>query len=96
MAEFAQQLLTTHPHEAAKAFEPLVTLCTGLLDQAAAEGTVRADLPRDWMAGVLLQAVMVNAFASTISGTSEDAGEDTPELFWRLVSGGIGSPGATR
>src|SRR5262245_29144913 len=35
MAEFAQQLLTQHPKEAAQAFTPLTALCVQLLDEAA-------------------------------------------------------------
>ena len=38
MAEFAQQLLTTHPKEAARAFAPLVALFEELLQEAAAAG----------------------------------------------------------
>ncbi len=41
MAEFAQQLLTSHPDEAARAFVPLVSLLTELLDDAAAAGALR-------------------------------------------------------
>ena len=42
MAEFAQQLLTEHPKEAARAFAPLVSLFEEVLDEAAAAGVVRA------------------------------------------------------
>ena len=38
MAEFAQQLLTTHPKEAARAFAPLVALFEELLQEAVAAG----------------------------------------------------------
>ena len=38
MAEFAQQLLTEHPKEAARVFSPLVSLFEELLEEAAAAG----------------------------------------------------------
>src|SRR4051812_30985404 len=44
MAEFAQQLLTSHPDEAARAFVPLVDLLTELLDGAEATGAIRSGL----------------------------------------------------
>jgi AcrR family transcriptional regulator len=90
MAEFAQQLLTDHPKEASRAFVPLVDLLEGLLDDAVASGDIQAGLANRRIAGVLLQAIMFNAFSSTISGSSVrgDAGEAAEEL-WRLVLGGI-------
>src|SRR5687768_10946569 len=44
IAEFAQQLLTDHPREAAHAFRPLVELVIGLLDDAEAAGSLRSDI----------------------------------------------------
>src|SRR3954454_24309685 len=44
MSEFAQQLLTSHPEEASRAFTPLVALLTELLDEAAAGGVIRSGL----------------------------------------------------
>ena len=94
MAEFAQQLLTQHPKEAARAFVPLVSMFRELLDQAAAAGgLVRPDLPLRRVAGVVLEAVMFNAFSSTIGGASNkgtegSAAEELWGLFWR----GIGAP----
>jgi AcrR family transcriptional regulator len=86
IAEFAQQLLTDHPKEAAKAFEPLVDLLEGILDDAAAAGALRGNLKHRRLAGVLLNEIMFNAFASTISGTStKDGGDD----LWELVLHGI-------
>jgi AcrR family transcriptional regulator len=89
IAEFAQQLLTEHPREAAQAFAPLVGLLEQVLDDAAAAGGIREGLHHRRMAGVLLNEIMFNAFASTISGTSarEGSGED----LWDLVLHGIGS-----
>src|ERR1700759_513534 len=44
MVDFAQQLLTSHPAEAALAFVPLVTLFGDLLDEAGADGSIRTGL----------------------------------------------------
>jgi len=93
MAEFAQQLLTQHPKEAAKAFVPIVSMFSELLDQASAAGGLRSDLPSKRVTGVVLEAIMFNAFSSTISGASNkdtdaSAAEELWDLFWR----GIGAP----
>jgi AcrR family transcriptional regulator len=94
MAEFAQQLLTAHPKEAARAFVPVVTLFEKLLSDAAADGVIRSDLDHRRIAGVVLQAIMFNAFAMTISGVpvSED-GNAAAEELWGLVLHGIGTAG---
>lgn len=76
IAEFAQQLLTDHPKEAAQAFGPLVDLLEQLLDDAAAAGFVRPGLDNRRIAGVVLQATMFHAFASTISGSPLRDGDD--------------------
>lgn len=91
LAQFAQQLLTEHPKEAARAFVPLVTLLEQVLDDAAAAGAIRPGFDHRRIAGVILQAVMFNAFASTISGSSlrDDDGTAATEL-WTLVFDGIG------
>jgi hypothetical protein len=91
MGEFAQQLLTEHPKEAARAFVPLVRLFDELLDDATAAGAVRADISRDRFAGMALQAIMFNAFAATISGTSLRSGPDDAEALWALLIRGIGT-----
>src|SRR6516165_1615410 len=70
MADFAQQLLTEYPKEASIAFIPLVSLLDELLEDAAAAGLVRSDFHRGRATGVILQAVMFNVFATTISGSS--------------------------
>lgn len=87
IADFAQQLLTDHPREAAQAFGPLVNLLESVLDDAAAAGALRDDLDHRRLAGVLLQEIMFAAFASTISGTS--AREGGGEVLWDLVLHGI-------
>jgi AcrR family transcriptional regulator len=92
LAEFAQQLLTQHPKEAARAFIPLVTLLEEVLDEAAAAGVIRSDVSHHRIAGVVLQAVMFNAFATTISGApgKADAGDPAEEL-WTLLIHGLGA-----
>jgi AcrR family transcriptional regulator len=86
IAEFAQQLLTEHPREAAQAFGPLVDLLQDVLDRAAEAGALRRNLDHRRLAGVLLNEIMFNAFASTISGTPL---RDGPEDLWELVLHGI-------
>ena len=87
IAEFAQQLLTEHPREAAQAFGPLVELLEGVLADATAAGGLRPSLNRRRLAGVLLNEIMFNAFASTISGTSVRDG--SADELWDLVLHGI-------
>lgn len=91
MAEFAQQLLTEHPKEASRAFQPLIALFEDLLMEAMAARRVRTGLGRSRIAGVVLQMVMFNAFSTTISGAasrSDDAA--AAEELWDLVLHGIG------
>jgi AcrR family transcriptional regulator len=76
IAEFAQQLLTERPKEASSAFGPLVTLFVGILDDAAAAGAIRDTFDHRRVAGVLLQAIMFNPFATTISGSSAPDGDE--------------------
>ena len=92
IAEFAQQLLTAHPKEASRAFVPLVSLFEELLDDASEAGAIRDNLPHSRIAGVVLQAIMFNAFATTISGAStRDDGDDPAEGLWELLISGIGA-----
>jgi AcrR family transcriptional regulator len=89
-AGFAQQLLTEHPVEASKAFVPLTSMLEGLLDDAAAEGSIRPGLKHNRIAGVVLQATMFNAFAATISGVPVRPNEGDPaEELWELLVYGI-------
>jgi AcrR family transcriptional regulator len=90
LAEFAQQLLTAHPKEASRAFVPLVSLLEEVLEQAAAAGVIRAHDHHRRIAGVLLQAIMFNAFAATISGTPVDPEDDAADQLWALILHGIG------
>jgi AcrR family transcriptional regulator len=86
MSEFAQQLLTSHPKEAAHAFAPVVELLGRLLSDAEAAGELRPGLDLRRIAGVVLQAVMFNAFAASISALPPDEGED---VLWDLLLRGI-------
>jgi AcrR family transcriptional regulator len=89
VTEFAQQLLTERPKEAARAFAPLVDMFRELLDGALAAGLVRTGLGGR-AAGMVLEAVMFNAFSSTIGGNSA-RGDDqkAAEELWDLVAHGI-------
>ncbi len=89
LAEFAQQLLTSHPKEAARAFGPLVALFEELLRDAYVAGALRPGLDLQRVAGVVLEAVSFNVFATTISGLSPREGDD-PEALWDLLFAGIG------
>lgn len=90
LADFSQQLLTEHPKEASQAFTPLIALLVALLDDAAAAGQIRAGLRYDRIAGVMLQAVMFNAFAATISGTGRKSEKvDPAEELWDLLLNGV-------
>jgi AcrR family transcriptional regulator len=92
MTEFAQQLLTTHPKEAAQAFAPLVGLFDELLQAAVDDKSIRADVQRGPIVGVVLEVIMFNAFASTIGGLSlrPEKGDGAEEL-WKFVLTGIGA-----
>ncbi len=87
IADFAQRLLTEHPAEAAIAFSPLMTMLRGLLDDAAEAGAIRAGIDHQQIAGVVLQAVMFNAFADTISASSLDADTAAAGLWDLLLHG---------
>jgi AcrR family transcriptional regulator len=92
MAEFAQQLLTEHPKEASLAFVPVITLLEQLLEDAETAGAIQPGLPRRRVAGIVLQGIMFNVFAATISGSSirPDPHEAAEEL-WDLIIHGIGA-----
>jgi AcrR family transcriptional regulator len=92
LAEFAQQLMTTRPMEATRVYAPVVSLFEDVLEDAVAAGVVRAELSRRRVAGVILEAIMFNAFSTTISGSSaEQDGGDPAEELWDMVLHGIGS-----
>ncbi|MBA4863526.1 TetR/AcrR family transcriptional regulator [Streptomyces sp. PSKA54] len=89
MAEFAQQLLTEHPKEAARAFSPMFTLLHRLLDEAAAQGAIRSGLDHRAIAGTMLQAISFNSFAVTISGSPVRSDGSDAEALWDLVLHGL-------
>ncbi len=88
MVDFAQKLLTGYPTEAAAAFAPLVTLFGEVLDAAAEAGAVRPGLRHGPIAGIVLEAIMFNAFSMTIGGVSASEGDPAEEL-WNLVLHGV-------
>jgi AcrR family transcriptional regulator len=92
MAEFAQQLLTDHPKEAARVFSPLVTLFEEVLEGATVAGAVRSGPSHGPIVGVVLEAIMFNSFSSTIGGLSvHPDGQGTAEDLWDLIFHGIGT-----
>jgi len=96
MAEFAQQLLTEHPKEAARVFSPLVAVFEEVLDGATEAGAVRSGLRSGPIVGIVLEVIMFNTFSSTIGGMSlrsEDG--DSAEDLWNLILHGIGTDPGT-
>ena len=64
-----------------------------MLDGAIASGGVRDDLPRRRAAGVVLEAIMFNAFSTTIGGLSaQDGSGDPAEQLWSLLFRGMATP----
>ena len=94
MVDFAQQLLTSHPTEAALAFSPLVALFGEVLGDAEAAGAGRPGLRRSPIAGVVLEAIMFNVFSATIGGTSTWVDDPDPaEELWDFILHGVGPQG---
>ncbi len=92
MAEFAQQLLTEHPKEAARVFAPLVTLFEEVLSESVAAGSVRSGLRHGPIVGIVLEVIMFNTFSSTIGGMSlRHSDGDSAEDLWNLIMHGIGT-----
>jgi AcrR family transcriptional regulator len=94
LAEFAQQLLTAQPAEAARAFVPVVEVFEEILGEAEAAGYVRSDLHGRRTAGVVLEAIMFNAFSTTIGGAAPEAEADPAEELWDLLFRGMSSGAA--
>jgi len=88
VTDFVQQLLTDRPKEAARAFAPLVAIFRELLDDALAAGEVRAGLSGR-ASGMMLEAIMFNAFSSTIVGASSGDDRGGAEELWDLILHGI-------
>jgi len=92
LAEFSQQLLTSEPAEAARAFAPLVSLFEEVLAEAEAGGLLRPGIPRRRVAGIVLEAIMFNAFSTSIVGPADESGDaDAGEQLWELLYCGIGA-----
>jgi AcrR family transcriptional regulator len=92
LVDFAQQLLTKHPTEAAQAFVPLATLFNEVLDDATAAGALRPGLRRSTITGMVLEAIMFNTFSATIGGTSlRTETADPAEELWDLIFHGLGA-----
>jgi len=91
MVDFAQRLLTEHPAEAARAFAPTVALFNRILDDATEAGAIRPGLRTGFLTGTMLEAIMFNAFSTTIAGVSVRKGEDPAEELWDLLFNGIGT-----
>jgi AcrR family transcriptional regulator len=95
MAEFAQQLLTEHPKEAARVFSPLVSVFEEVLEEATTSGAVRPGLRRGPIVGIVLEAIMFNTFSATIGGLSLRSDDGDPaEDLWSLILHGIGKGSA--
>ena len=90
LVEFAQQLLTAHPTDAARAYIPLVTLFDEVIGEAIDAGVVRTDVDRASISGVVVEAISFNIFSSTIAGTlgRQDRNAAAEEL-WRLLFHGL-------
>ena len=90
LAEFAQQLLTEYPTEAARVFAPLVALFEEVLTGAVEAGAVRPGLRHGPIVGIVLELIMFNTFSSTIGGLSMRPSEsDSAEDLWSLVYFGM-------
>jgi AcrR family transcriptional regulator len=93
VGQFAYQLLFEHPQEASHAFTPLVTSLQGLLEDAAAAGGIQAGRDFEQVAGIILQAIMFNAFSSTITGATTDDVAGRGDLFWEVLLHGLAGAG---
>lgn len=89
MGQFAYQLLFDHPEEAAHAFTPLVATLQRLLEDAAAAGEIQAGLDHEQVAGIVLQAIMFNSFATTVTGSTTDDVPGRGDLFWEVLIHGL-------
>src|SRR3546814_19595277 len=83
MVEFAQQLLTAHPAEAARAFVPLVSLFEELVKAAADAGAIKGALPHRAAVGTMPAVIMFTSFSATIAATPVQ--DPTPEAEHHLA-----------
>jgi AcrR family transcriptional regulator len=89
MGNFAHQLLFEHPEEASRSFAPLVSSLEQVLTDAADAGAIRSDLDAEQVAGIVLQAIMFNAFSMTVTGLVSDEMPARGELLWQLLIDGL-------
>ena len=89
LGQFAYRLLFEHPREAAHAFTPLVSTLRRLLDDAAAAGAIPPSRDHEQVAGIVLQSIMFNGFATTITGSTTDDYAGRGDLFWELLAHGL-------
>ena len=87
MAEFAFQLVNSHPDQAATASAPLLTLTVEVLDATQGAGVTRPGNTTA-QAALLLQTVMFNAFSSPFGGTSK-AHRSRAEHMWAFCFSGL-------
>jgi AcrR family transcriptional regulator len=90
-ADFAPQLLLTHPAEVARAHAPLLELLTELTARAAAAGQLRPGTEPRRAAALTMQTVM---FIAQTSGGGGVVGGDayrpvTPDEIWDFCAHGI-------
>ena len=63
-----------------------------MLKDAEAAGSIRPGLRHSPIAGMVLEAIMFNAFSSTIGGTSIRAVDPDPaEELWEFILHGVGT-----
>lgn len=90
LTEFAWQLLTERPKEAARAFAPLVSMYWELFDDAVAAGLVRPDRRSSSLTGTILAAIMFNAFSSSMGDApTRDDDRNAAQELWELILYGI-------
>jgi len=87
-SDFALQLLVRHPAEVAAANQPLLTVFTELIEQAAEAGAVPRGRPRR-RAALVTQTVMFAAFVAQVGAAEGPATPITAEEVWRFCLGGL-------
>jgi AcrR family transcriptional regulator len=94
LAEFSHELLTAHQEEASRAFVPLISLLSEVLEEAVDARVVRPGTERQEFVGVVLSTIMFNAaYAGTVAGsTGAKDGAQAAEELWDFISSGIVVP----
>lgn len=83
--DVAPQLLLSHPAEVKVAYSPLLTLLTGLMEQAAAAGQLRPSAEPRRVAALTMQTVLFAAQPGSVPGGPLGADE-----VWDFCSKGFG------